>query len=82
MKSATRLIAHWSAVSLYLLSLSFPASAQMGDMEQTGGMQGMCPMCGGGGIVLMVLGGLLLLAAIAALIALTLFLIRRSRPPR
>jgi len=39
-------------------------------------MNGMCPMCGPAG---MILGGLLTIALIAALIALTIFLIRRSR---
>lgn len=53
-----------------------PADPQMGGM-------GECPMMWmhrGWGIAGMILGGLLTIAAIAALVALTLFLVRRSRP--
>jgi hypothetical protein len=45
------------------------------------GMSGSCPMCGGMGWGGMILGGLLVIALIAALVALTIFLIRRSRSP-
>lgn len=38
-----------------------------------------CPMCGAMGWGGMILGGVLILAVIAALVALTIFLIRRSR---
>lgn len=44
-------------------------------------MSGSCPMCGAMGWGGVILGGVLLLALIAALVALTIFLIRRSRPP-
>lgn len=40
---------------------------------------GSCPMCGPMGWTGMILGGVLVLALIAALIALTVFLVRRSR---
>lgn len=61
----------------------------MQGMQGMGGMGGTCPyncpMCGmmGGpmGIVTMVLGGALVLAVIGVLVALTVFLFRRSRPP-
>lgn len=43
-----------------------------------GMMSGSCPMCGIMGWIGMTLGGLLTLAAIAALVSLTIFLIRRS----
>lgn len=46
-----------------------------------GMMSGSCPMCGAIGWGAMILGGVLALAAIAALIALTIFLVRRSRMP-
>ncbi len=46
-----------------------------------GMMSGSCPMCSAMGWGGMILGGVLAIAAIAALIALTVFLIRRSRPP-
>jgi len=46
-----------------------------------GMMSGSCPMCGAMGWGAMILGGVLALAAIAALIALAIFLVRRSRPP-
>jgi hypothetical protein len=60
-----------------------PGSVEgMEQMQQGGGMHGMqCPMMGGGmGTFLGVLGVLFLLATIAALIALAVFLVRRSRP--
>ncbi len=41
-----------------------------------------CPMCGAMGWGGMILGGLLIISVIAALVALTLFLIRRSRSER
>lgn len=41
-----------------------------------------CPMCGAMGWGGMILGGLLTISVIAALVALTLFLIRRSRSER
>jgi hypothetical protein len=50
------------------------ASSMMG-ARGTSGMEDSCPMC----IAEMILLGLLIVAAIAALIALTIFLIRRSR---
>ncbi len=53
--------------------------APLGHAE--GMMSGSCPMCSAMGWGGMILGGVLALAAIAALIALTVFLIRRSRPP-
>ena len=70
-----------SMIATVLLTLLVPivAVAQQGMPMAKDGMM-MCPMCGAGGIVLMVLGGLLVLAATAALVALTLFLLRRSRP--
>lgn len=53
--------------------------------DGTGGMMGMCPMMGGGmGMGMMMVMMLLMagfwIAAIAALVALSIFLIRRSRP--
>lgn len=57
-------------------------------MQGRGGMCSMmCPMMGGGGMGMgmmmgmMVLMGLFWIAGISALFALTVFLIRRSRPP-
>ena len=52
--------------------------------DGTGGMMGMCPMMGGGmGMGMMMVMMLLMagfwLAAIAALVALTIFLLRKSR---
>lgn len=67
---------------LVLVSFFVPlvAFAQQGMPMAKDGM--MCPMCGAGGTVLMGLGALLVLAATAALIALTVFLVRRSQTPR
>lgn len=48
--------------------------------EMMGGKMS-CPMCGVMGWGGMILGGVLILAIIAALVALTLYLIRRSRQP-
>lgn len=68
-----------------------PASAQPTGQGAMQGMSGMpcpygCPMCGmmdgpmGG--VMMVLAWVLVLAVISVLVALTVFLIRRSRPTK
>ena len=67
------------ALLVVLLLVPMVALAQQG-MPMGKDRMMMCPMCGAGGIVLMVLGGLLVLAATAALVALTLFLLRKSRP--
>ena len=61
-------------VGLWAALFAHPAFAE-------GIMSDSCPMCGVMGWGTMILGGVLALAAIAALIALTVFLIRRSRPP-
>ncbi len=47
-----------------------------------GMMNSMCPMCGSMGPWGMALGIVFILAVIAALIALTVFLVRRSRDPQ
>ena len=67
-----------------LILLAPAAHAQPGEMGETMGSQagGMCPMMqmGSGGMIgMMVLAGLLVVATIAALIALTVFLVRRSK---
>lgn len=54
----------------------FENSAYAQDM-----MSDSCPMCGAMGWGGMILGGILILAIIGALIALTVFLIRRSHSP-
>lgn len=67
--------------ALFLMAWTSTAGAQPAE-HGMGGM-GQCPMMamgGGMGIVAMVLGFLLTLAVIAALVALTVFLIRRSHP--
>lgn len=69
-------------IALFLVSSVF---AQSPPSPSSGQMQGMsCCMMGGGGmgmmITLSVLLALLLLAASSALFALTIFLLRRSRP--
>lgn len=45
-------------------------------------MSDSCPMCGAMGWGGMILGGLLVLALISTLVALSIYLIRRSRPPQ
>ena len=59
-----------------LLLATFSARAQE---TMGGGMS--CPMCGAMGWGGMILGGVLIVSVIAALIALTLFLVRKSRSP-
>jgi hypothetical protein len=71
---------------LSVLRLSALAQ-QKPEMPEMGPHAGMamtcqCPMDGPMGAVMMALGGLLVLAAIGALIALAVFLIRRSGPGR
>lgn len=73
----------WSTLAFLFLYVP-PALAREGGMGmmqgmQGKGMEGMCPMCGGGGVAMAIVGGLFLLAATAALVALTFFLIRKSR---
>lgn len=71
-------------IALFLVSSVF---AQSSPSPSSGQMQGMsCCMMGGGGmgmsvmVTLSVLVALLLLSATTALFALTVFLLRRSRP--
>lgn len=68
-------------LALIALTAAVPALAQ------AGGQMMDCPMCsmmmqGPWMWLSMLLGGLLIVAAIVALVALTVFLTRRSRPPR
>lgn len=66
-----------AAIALYIAGLTLLSLAA----HAQGMMDGFCPMCGmgwGG----MVLSGLLVLSLIAALIALTIYFIRRSKGPR
>ena len=60
-----------------LLSLATAASAQ----PASGQGMACCDVSGGMGWSMMPLGGAFTVAVIAALIALTIFLVRRSRPP-
>lgn len=69
-------------LTLMLLLLSAPLAIAQEGMGQMERMKGICPMCGGGGVTFMILGGIFLLAATAALIALAVFLVRRSRVQR
>jgi len=68
-------------LGLALLFLPVSAVAQQ---AQAPGMMGdmtcPCPMSGPLGTVIMALAALLLIAVIGALVALTIFLLRRSRP--
>ena len=67
---------NWSAPALLLVLTAGAAHAHSAGM-------GCCPMrggMGGLGVGMMVLGALFLVALIAVLVALTVFLIRRSRP--
>lgn len=75
---ARLLLAVWTA---FLAAVLLPASALAQPMEGMMGMEGgMCPMCtGAGGIAMMILMWLLGAAAVGALVALTVFLFRRSR---
>lgn len=70
------------AMTLLLWASSAAAQQpQMPGMEPQGQiMMCRCPMNGPMGTFAMALGGLLVLAAVAALLALTVFLIRRSAP--
>lgn len=63
-----------AVATISMLLFALPGSAQMGGM-----MSGDCAMCGAMGWGGMILGVLLILAIIAALGALTLYLVRRSR---
>lgn len=67
------------AVSAFIFTFSFlfsPVNALAQGM-----MSGSCPMCGAMGWGSLILGGILVLAIISALVALTIYLVRRSRPP-
>lgn len=75
--SINRLIQFFSLVAGTLFLTTTKTHAQ-GMME--GNMS--CPMCGAMGWGGVILGGLLSISVIAALVALTLFLIRRSRSER
>lgn len=57
--------------------------AQQGGMggESMNMSNGACPMCGVGGWALAAIAAVFVLAATAAMIALAMFLVRRSRPP-
>lgn len=74
MGNIRRIVWDFLAVVLFLL----PASILLG--QEMGNMSGSCPMCGAMGWGGMILGGLLAIALIAVLVALAIFLIRRSRP--
>jgi hypothetical protein len=64
---------------LALLLLAGVAIAQPQDMPGMKPQNEMMCQCGTG---MMLLGGLVAVAAVAALIALTIFLVRRSRPAK
>lgn len=73
--------------SFFILSPVLWAQNQSGDgssvknnMQGMSGMkEGGCPMCGAMGWTELIIGGLVAIAIIAALISLSVFLIRRSR---
>lgn len=74
-KSVITKFLEWGYAIVLMVSVFSPGFSQAQGM-----MSESCPMCGAMGWPGMILGALLILAVIAALIALTIFLIRRSRP--
>lgn len=64
----------------YLLSLTvFLLSVPLAVAEESSMQHGSCPMCGAMGWGGMALGAVLLLSVSAALVALAVFLVRKSR---
>lgn len=65
---------------LAFLMLPVLVLAQQGGMMEGMDGMGMCPGCGAGGWLLLIAWAAFLVAGTAAMIALTVFLVRRSRP--
>lgn len=63
------------------LILSIATTSTLYADDGDGMMNGMCPMCANMGPWGMILGVAFALATIAALVALTMFLVRRSKGP-
>lgn len=87
-RSKTWLAALVAFLATWVLPAVAAAQAPQGSGQMGGGDHGMmaggCPMCGMDGpwmTVSMVFGAALTIAAVAALAALTVFLVRRSRAP-
>lgn len=71
--SMPRLLRVWIFLVGVMSWVNIAQAAEMADGKMS------CPMCGAMGWGRMILGAILILSLIAALVALTIFLIRRSR---